>query len=311
MMRQDSGIHQTASRGAPLPPRRNADGFEDGSAAGGSSRRAAAAGNADYEAILVDHLEFIERTVGSLARRNAVPPWDAEDLSGQVKLRLIADDYAVLRKFEGRSRLTTYLTTVIHNIFRDFRIQRWGKWRPSAAARRMGDLGVQLEALLYRDRFAEREAFAILRDRLEVEISDVELRSLAAGLRPRTSRRIETDAALSRLAAKERGDQGVRRRERGATRRRVASVLGRVLASLEPEDRLILRMRFADGLTIRAIAAGLDLEQRRMYTRVQRLLVEVRRRVEARGVSCEEVLDLLDEPGADLEAGLRRPPAGE
>ena len=68
-----------------------------------------------------------------------------------------------------------------------------------------------------------------------------------------------------------------------------------------------VRMRFADGLTIRGIAAALDLDQRRMYTRVQRLLVEVRRRIEAEGVGCDEVLDLLDEPGADLEAGLRRP----
>ena len=208
MMQEDSGIHQVAPRGVPVPP--PAGGVDPPSASSPPSGRVAAADSAAYEAILLDHLEFIERTVAALARRNAVAPWDAEDLAGQVRLRLLADDYAVLRKFEGRSRLTTYLTTVIHNIFRDFRIQRWGKWRPSAAAKRMGELGVQMEALLYRDGFGQREAFAMLRDRFEVEATDLELESLAARLRPRTTRRIETDATLSRLESRDRGDQTVR-----------------------------------------------------------------------------------------------------
>ena len=303
MMQEDSGVHRAVPRMAPRPPRGAA---EPEVKTGPQPERLSAADRASYEGLLLEHLEFIERTVASVARRNAVAPWDAEDLAAQVKLRLMENDYAVLRRFEGRSRLTTYLTTVIHNLFRDFRIKRWGKWRPSAAAKRLGDLGVQLEALLYRDGFGTRESFAILRDRFAVEATDQELESLAARLRARTTRRIETDATLDRLESQERGDRGVRQGERDAALARVSKALRLVLASLEPEDRLILRMRFADGLTIRAIAGALDLEQRRMYTRVQRLLVEVRRRIEDAGIGCDEVLDLLDEPGADLEAGLRR-----
>ena len=298
MMQTDSGIHQAAPRPVPWPPRAAA-----GRDAG--SRPRPAKDGAAYEALLVEHLGFIERTVAAVARRNAVAPWDAEDLASQVKLRLMEDDYAVLRKFEGRARLTTYLTTVILNLFRDFRIQRWGKWRPSAAAKRMGELGVQLEALLFRDGFGAREAYALLRDRFDVEATDQELESMATRLRPRTNRRFESDATLPRLESSERGDRGLRARERAESRTRVAAVLRAVFASLDREDRLILRLRFADGMTIRAIATGLDLEQRRMYSRVQRLLVEVRRQVEARGVTCDEVLDLLDDPGEDLEAGLR------
>ncbi|MFQ5349454.1 MAG: sigma-70 family RNA polymerase sigma factor [Thermoanaerobaculia bacterium] len=296
----DSGIPKAIPRLEPLPPDAATPSPATAPATG------TAADNSAYEAILLEHLEFIERTVASVARRNAVAPWDAQDLAGQVKLRLMTNDYAVLRRFEGRSRLTTYLTTIIHNIFRDFRIQRWGKWRPSAAAKRMGDLGVQLEALLYRDRFGVQEAFTLLRERFDVEATDRQLESMVGRLRPRTTRRIESDRALTRLASAERGDRGVRERERTETKLRVAAALCKVLASLDPEDRLILRMRFADGLTIRAIAGGLDLEQRRMYTRVQRLLVEVRRLIEGEGIDCDEVLDLLDDPGGDLEAGLRR-----
>ncbi len=264
--------------------------------------------NAKYEALLLENLGFIERTVRALAYRHAVKPWDWDDFEGLVKLRLVADDYAVLRKFQGRSKLTTFLTSVIHNLFRDFRIQRWGKWRPSAAAKRMGDLGVQLEALLYRDSFSFHEACEILRERFDVTVSDAKLETLAGELRPKTTRRFESDTALDRMESSERSDQGVLDGERAKTMLRAKEALHSALADLGAEDRLILKMRFADSLTIRAIAAALNLEQRRMYTRVQRLLGEVGRGVEEHGVSCQDVLDLLAWPACDLDADLTEPP---
>lgn len=247
-----------------------------------------------YEAMLLEHLPFIERTVAAVARRHALKPWDADDLEGQVKLRLVADDYAVLRKFEGRSKLTTFLTTVIMNQFRDYRIKRWGKWRPSAAAKRLGELGIQLELLLYRDGYSRREALAILRDRFQVDTSDDELLSIAGMLKARTNRRFENDSLLARLAGPDRSDQRVLDRERRESSARAERALRTVLAALDPEDRLILKLRFADSLTIRAIATSLHLPQRQMYTRVQRLLVAMRRGIERQGVACDEVMDLLD-----------------
>lgn len=263
---------------------------------------------ADYESTFLEHLEFIERTVATLARRNAVSPADAEDLEGQVKLRLTNDNYAVLRKFQGRSKLTTYLTTVIHNVLRDFRVQRWGKWRPSAAARRMGELGVQLETLLYRDGLGHVEAIAILRDRFGAEFSDREIESMIGRLRPRSTRRFEGEAALDRLAAPDRADRCLK----AAARRQIAAktrhVLRKCLASFETEDRMILRMHFADGLTLRAIADSLKVKRRRIYPRVQRLLSEVKRQLERHDVTYEEVLDLLDHWQSDLDLGLASSP---
>lgn len=47
----------------------------------------------------------------------------AEDLESEVRLRLLEDDYAVLRKHRGDSSLVTCLTVVIANMFRDYRIR--------------------------------------------------------------------------------------------------------------------------------------------------------------------------------------------
>jgi DNA-directed RNA polymerase specialized sigma subunit len=165
----------------------------------------------------------------------------------------------------------------------------------------MGDLGVQLESLLYRDSFSFQEACEILRDRFEVTVSDADLATLAGELQPRTNRRFESDAELEGLEASERGDQAVLDGERAQSLERVREALCCALGELETDDRLILKMRFADSLTVRAIAEAMDLDQRPMYTRVQKLLGDVRRSLEARGVTCEEVLDLLVWPPCDLE----------
>jgi RNA polymerase sigma factor (sigma-70 family) len=260
--------------------------------------------NAEYEALLLENLSFIERTVSSIARRHAVKPWDRDDFEGLVKLRLVADDYAVLRKFQGRSKLTTFLTSVIQNLFRDFRIQRWGKWRSSASAKRLGDLGVQLESLLYRDRFSFQEACEILRERFDVQASDAQLATMAGEIQPRTTRRFESDATLASLEAPERGDQALLDGEREDTLERARQALCRALAELSLDDRLILKMRFAECITIRAIAETLDVEPRQMYGRLQQLLGDVRRRVEEQGVSCEDVLGLLAWPKCELEEVL-------
>ncbi len=257
-----------------------------------------------HERTLLEHLPFIERTVARVARRNALSPWDADDLEGLVKLQLIADDYAVFRKFQGKSLLTTYLTTVIQNLFRDFRIQRWGKWRPSAAARRLGEVGMQLEALLYRDGFNCDEAAKILRQRLEVRISTAEFDQIVGQLPQRSTRRFQSDLGLERLEAPEKGDQEVVESGRAEVRVRTQLALRRVLDSLQAEDRLILRMRFADGFSMRAIARALNLRERRIYARMRRLLEDVRLRIEEEGVRCEDVHDLLIEPAGELKAGL-------
>ena len=40
---------------------------------------------------------------------------------------------------------------VIQRLFLDARIAKWGKWRPSVSARRLGGVAVLLERLLTRD----------------------------------------------------------------------------------------------------------------------------------------------------------------
>lgn len=65
--------------------------------------------------------DFVDRYLGLIYRiihhtahlRGAtLRPEDVEDLAADVLLQLVADNYAALRRFQGRSSLSTYLTVI-------------------------------------------------------------------------------------------------------------------------------------------------------------------------------------------------------
>ena len=236
--------------------------------------------------LFLAHLDLIERVVRYTCRRHHVGEAEAEEFGAVVKARLIDDDCAVFRKFQGQSRLSTYLTTVVQRLFLDWLRAKKGRPRPSAEARRMGTVAVQLERLLYWDGFSFDEACRMLRENQGVELSWRELEAMAGRLPPRAiDRQHEGGERADELAgAVERPDEAALAKERGEEAGRVVAVLEEALAELGPEDRVILRMRFEDDFTVADIARGLHLEQKPLYRRIEGLKVRLRRELEARGL---------------------------
>jgi len=69
--------------------------------------------------------DFVDRFLGLVvhvvthtahARSIAVSQHDLDDLSSEVFLAILADDYAVLRRFRGQSSLATYLTVIARRV---------------------------------------------------------------------------------------------------------------------------------------------------------------------------------------------------
>ncbi len=232
------------------------------------------------------HLDLVEQVVRWTCRRRRLSPEDAEELRSIVFLKLIQDDYAVFRKFRGKSSLRTYLTTVVQRLALDFRNQNLGKWRPSAAARRLGRVAVELETLVSRDSRGLEEAIEILRTNHRVGLSSSELERLSTRLPVRYPRRKRV-ALSAGLSAEQRTDAALWRREGDLCRAGVARKLHRLLAALSGEDRRILELRFKQGLKICQIATRLDLEPRPLYRRIRNCLSGLRDGLEAEGVTRE------------------------
>lgn len=260
-----------------------------------------------FRALFEGSLDQIERAVSWISRRLTLTGDDADEFRSWVHEKLIDDDYRVLREFTGKSKLATYLVAVIQNLGRDYRLKEWGRWRPSAAAERLGLVAVQLEILLHRDGFSLDEGTEILRSNHRVQMNRLQIADLAGKLPPRTPLSFEGDAGIESAAANIRSDQEVLESERGETLKTTEEALTESLGELDTEDRLILKMHYQSGLAIATIAAALDLEQRSLYTRRDRSLRRLKKGLETQGLEASQVFDALGWSQADfkVEYGLR------
>jgi RNA polymerase sigma factor (sigma-70 family) len=248
------------------------------------------------ERLFVENLRLIDDTIRLVCRRLHCSPEEREDFSSQSRLKLIEDDYAVLRKYGGRCSLRTFLVTVIRHQLYDYRRQRWGTWRPSAEARRLGPAAVELDTLLHRDRVAREEAVERLHGSARFAETRDELRRLADLLPPHYPRIVEGESALEDLAEPRAGaDRDLLAEERVATVRAARAALAASLAELGDEDRVVLRLRFQDGLKVPRIAQILGTDAKALYRRCDRLLEQLRGILERRGVAGSAVLECLGE----------------
>jgi len=249
------------------------------------------------ESIFLEHRAHIERVASLMARRNGLVGDDAADFQSWVVAKFIEEDYAPIRKFRGASSLPTYLTVVVAMLARDFRVQRRGRWRPSAAARRVGDLAVRLESLVYRSRYTLAEAGQLLRTAGATRLSDRELAQMLSQLPTRSPLRpIEvTTEVLAEVATGDgSADAPITAAEDARERQRIEGVLDQCIADFSEQDRIIMRMRFWQDLSVADIARMLGIEQKPLYRRIDRLLEQLRDHLREAGISAQQVRGLID-----------------
>lgn len=245
------------------------------------------------KALLESHYELIQQKLRQLGRASGLPAHEAEELCSWALFKLVEDDYRVLARWEGRSTFSTYLTVVLVNLMRDYRIQVWGKWRPSAEARRSGSVAVLLERLWVRDGLSLTETIERMQTEHGVSLSTAELERMAAGLPRRTERRRVGEEELQRIAVDGQLEARLADRERTRTADRLRAELPALLRSLPTEERLLLRLHYRDGLSMAAIAPLLGRQQRELYSLRDRSLRALRRALEAAGLSPDRVGEVI------------------
>ena len=259
----------------------------------------------DYQQLFLDHLHVIDRVVQYVARRHHLPPADAEDLLSLVRLRFVEDDYAILRKFQGRSRLETYLTVVVERLFLDQRVAEWGKWHPSAAAKRLGAAAVALERLMVREGLTFDEAVGTMQNTLGSGHTRESLDALLRQLPGRSVRRFAGEDELTLVAASGLPvDLALETEDDQRLADRVTGTLERVMAGLTRQDQLVLKLRFVDGVSIAQAARVLGVEQKALYRRLDQVHREVRAAVEADGIDPASIDRIVGHPLVALGAIL-------
>lgn len=253
----------------------------------------------DAKGIFLEQLGLIERIIASIARRHALVGDDADDFASWTRAKLIENEYAILGKFQGRSSISTYLTVVVANLFRDYRTRQWGRWRPSVAAKRLGALAVRLEVLLYRDGYTLAQAVEVLRSSGAMDAGEREIADLAARIPPRVRHTDAGESPLASAEAEDAADGELWASERTREWERARAALEQALANLPPEDQIILRLRYWEGFTVADVARALGLEQKPLYRRIDGDLQRLRTLLEADGLDGACVAGFLaDDPAA-------------
>jgi RNA polymerase sigma factor for flagellar operon FliA len=245
------------------------------------------------EALFVESLPILERVVAGFGRRYGMSADETADMASSIKLRIVEDDYAVFHKFRGESALATYLTVALTMMAREYCVQQRGRWRPSAAAQREGAAAVELESLVHRKGYPMREAAEVIRSH-GTEISDGDLGTLLRRL-PRREPLRPIEVGAESLDAQPGGgsaEEGVLTEESAQRRASVETVLAATMAELPLEDRLLLKLRFWHEASIADASRIHGVQQRPLYRRLEKLLEDLRRRLDREGITNEAVREM-------------------
>lgn len=251
--------------------------------------------------LLLANLGLVREQVALLSARHRLAADQQEELESYVRLRLVENDFAILRKFEHRCSLRTYLAVVVPRLFRDHCNQEWGKWRSSAQARRLGPSARAVEELLHRDGLSIEEAQRALEQR-GITLPKKEIEALAEALPPRARTRPAVLSAGESVPDQEDPQPSA---ETSLLLRHAQVSIVRALATafrrLQPRERLLLRLRFVDRLSVLAIARVMGGPPRTLNRRLRELLLMLRRELARAGVEPGDVGALLSGvPEGDL-----------
>lgn len=250
------------------------------------------------ESLFLEHLEVIERSISFVCRRNRMEAADGEDFASSVKVKLIENDYEVVRAFQGRSSFSTFITVVIQRMFLDYRIHMMGKWHPSAEARRLGETAVGLERVLHRDGRSIDEALVLL-STPDQPLTRRDLEEIRQRLPERKPKRrmtnldhVDSELSVSAESAEKAAMDG----ERREISRKTSDVLASALHNVPSDDRHILQLRFEAEMSVAQISRSLRLDQRALYRRIEKSLRTLRESLEQAGIARSDVEELFESP---------------
>jgi RNA polymerase sigma factor (sigma-70 family) len=254
--------------------------------------------------LLTNNFDLIQQRLRHLSQHSGLPDHEAEEFQSWALFKLVENDYRALASWQGRSSFSTYLTVILVNLMRDYRIHLWGKWRPSAEARRQGNQAVLLERLWMRDGLPLDEAIDQMRTGKGVSLSRAELERIASCLPQRTLRRIVGEEELQQIGINGRVCARIEDGERYRLASRLQELWLPLLRSLPAEDRRLLKLHYWDGLSMAVIAPLLMKPQKALYSLRDRCLKKLRRALEDAGLDAKQMSVLTDGTLGNSRTGI-------
>jgi RNA polymerase sigma factor (sigma-70 family) len=252
------------------------------------------------------NLDEIEHAIAFVCRQVRLHGADAEDFASTARLALLANDCAILNKYEGRSSLGGYVAVVVRRLFLSQKRDQ-GRWYPSAEAERRGPAAVMLERLLVRGRMTLAEAVADTKQQHpDADARELEASAAAFPQRPPRPHLVPVaDDHEERIGGGAPADARVHDAELERASLRASQAVRTAFDAMTAQDRVVLRLRFGKGATVADIARALGVAQRPLYRRIEALLADLRKTLERSGIAAADAADLVEAAaGERLDFGL-------
>lgn len=255
------------------------------------------------EELFRSNLALIERVIRRVCARGRLYGAEAEDFASEMRLALMANDYAILRSWEKRSSLATFLTIAIQRLFINSRVRESGKWHPSSEALRMGAAAVELEKIVRREGRSLEEALPIVQA-IDASLTRDMVTAMAGRLPERAPRARASDIDPDMLAGGESAEARVVEAEAVRVSDLASDVVRRTIASMPLQDRVILRCRFGKGMTVADVARMMQIEQRPLYRRIEASLRTLRQALTEAGADADTITELIGSPFQSMNFDL-------
>ncbi|MFN2530741.1 MAG: sigma-70 family RNA polymerase sigma factor [Pyrinomonadaceae bacterium] len=199
---------------------------------------------------------------------------NAADCFQFVCEQLINNRAKRLRKFKGNgpATFTTWLRAVVRNLCIDWHRKRFGRKRPFSAISRLAPFDQEVFRILYEWALPTNECLALLRstfsnttatrinesrERIEAVLTTNQrwlLTQRAANMNGNAASNSDVEALVRNLADTQQVNPEILAIE-NERRRRVTQAM----AKLSPKERLLIRLRFEEGVTLDKVAGLLGL----------------------------------------------------
>ena len=207
--------------------------------------------------------------------------------------RLSADSFRRLKKFRagGPALFSTWLRAVVRNLCLDWRRKQFGRHRLFKSISRLSGFDQEVFRHLYERRVSFDEAFESLRSTFP-NLTHAELNESAARIDKELTirqRRLLDAPPLTRPTSVSWSESGsshdfqdpAPNPEAQAVFAQRARALRRALAHLPQRDRLLIRLRFEQELTLEQVAKLLDLgNAQRVERQIKAVLMQLRKELE-------------------------------
>lgn len=221
--------------------------------------------------------------------------------------KLKDDDSRRIKAFRGKASFRTFLYSVTSKLIIDFRRRQFGYKVLPKYYWEFDEINRHIFKLFFYQRLtpgwaenAVKAEFKISEEEAQRRVDNVDKRMRESRLK-RDTRNLEQEVHIEEIETLASDDirsdpeEIMISKEAGKMKENVLKILKEEVQKLDDEDSLILQLYFEQGLTAKQVTGAIPgIKEKKVYKRVEKILTKIRKNIQERGVSQEDISDIFE-----------------